>query len=390
MLGDSDISEDFVIGRVIDEPDTREMIRFMGDSFWDGMISQTRRRRDLGDDSDDHSKPILPFGNAGFYFLNVGALTHHVDDRHGLREGAAVSYRDHIVSNPAQIIGLAECDEELEMALENLVALKKPGKMLLKPAVADNASDFSKFAHLGFRGEGHWSVYCGARALTARKVKVKRWQRMFHVRYGNRMAYSRSLVCEICTWEQIGRIGDSLKVHVVHMHRHVAKNCWPRQLEFFWDWLAEIECDVLMGDFSLQLFAVVPELRSRGVRIDLAAWFPWKRNDGIPCADSCAIFFLNRPGQYMLIKGRSDLHDNDASGIYFSGIDAAVADADQTGFAVFTENGPGVPLGNYYGDLKAMLTPTVDEDEIEKMKQEKTLQGEGEALKNGKLCNTAT
>ena len=99
----------------------------------------------------------------------------------------------------------------------------------------------------------------------------------------------------------------------------------------------------MMGDFSLQCFAVVPELRHRGVKIDLAAWFPWKSGDGTPCADSCAIFFLNRPGQYTLTKGLSDLHSNDASGILFSSVEAAVAAADQTAFAVFTENGPGVP-----------------------------------------------
>ena len=37
---------------------------------------------------------------------------------------------------------------------------------------------------------------------------------------------------------------------------------------------------------------------------------------------------------------------NDASGILFSSVEAAVAAADQTAFAVFTENGPGVPLAN--------------------------------------------
>ena len=221
VLGDSDISEDAVITGVIDEPDTLERTRFMNESFWDGMTSQTRRESNLGV---DHSKPILTFGNAGFYFANVGALTHHVDDRHRLREEAAVMHRDDIVGNPAQIIGLAECDEELEMALRYAVALKKPGKMLLEPAVADNASKVSKFAHLGYRGDEPRSVYCGARALTAKHVKCQRWQTPFHVRYGDRMAYSRSLVCEIGLWEQIGQIGGSLKVHVVHMHRQLAKN----------------------------------------------------------------------------------------------------------------------------------------------------------------------
>ena len=140
-------------------------------------------------------------------------------------------------------------------------------------------------------------------------------------------------------------IGPSHTVHVIHVNRHLANKRWPGKLQAFWDWLATQcrGCDVMMGDFSLQLFNVVPELRSRGVIIDLAAWFPWKRGDGTQCADSCAIFFLNRPGQYTLTKGLSDLHSNDASGILFSSVEAALTAADQTAVAVFTANGLGTP-----------------------------------------------
>ena len=165
--------------------------------------------------------------------------------------------------------------------------------------------------------------------------------------YRTNIAYTRSMLCRLHTDNNIGMIGHSHKVMVIHVHRHLANNKWPRKLEEFWDWLAgRLEnCDVLKGDFNMALFMVIPELRSRGVTIDLAAWFPWKRTDGTPCADSCGIFFVKRPGLYQLKKGLADLHANDASGILWKEPDAAVA----AGFDVFDgalANGPEFPLTN--------------------------------------------
>ena len=65
----------------------------------------------------------------------------------------------------------------------------------------------------------------------------------------------------------------------------------------------EHEVDVLMGDFNMSLFKVIPELRSRGATIDLAAWYPWKNKLGIPSSDSCGIFCLRKPGVYQLKVG---------------------------------------------------------------------------------------
>ena len=45
------------------------------------------------------------------------------------------------------------------------------------------------------------------------------------------------------------------------------------------------------GDFNMSLFKVVPELRSRGVPVQLAAWYPWRvEGEDEPTADSCGIF----------------------------------------------------------------------------------------------------
>ena len=70
-----------------------------------------------------------------------------------------------------------------------------------------------------------------------------------------------------------------------------------------------------MGDFNMSLFRVIPELRSRGVKIDLGAWYPWKSLEGEPMSDSQGIFFVNLPGVYTLNKNLGDIHERDPTGV---------------------------------------------------------------------------
>ena len=91
----------------------------------------------------------------------------------------------------------------------------------------------------------------------------------------------------------------------------------------------DFRVQVLMGDFNMSLFRVVPELRERGVMIDLGAWYPWKSLEGEPMSDSCGIFFVNLPGVYTLTKSLRDMHDDNATGILARGDkvgDSAVAE----------------------------------------------------------------
>ena len=102
----------------------------------------------------------------------------------------------------------------------------------------------------------------------------------------------------------------------------------------------------------MSLFLVIPELRQRGVIIDLAAWFPYKRPDCTPVVDSCGIFFINRPGLYQLNKGRDALHAKNPLGIYWdkAANDAAVAARETHGtgdFVVMDKTGPGLPFATY-------------------------------------------
>ena len=113
---------------------------------------------------------------------------------------------------------------------------------------------------------------------------------------------------------------------VVHMHNELANLVLKQhRLDKFWNWLSKkietFNVQVLMGDFNMSLFRVIPELRSRGAVIDLGAWYPWKSLEGEPMSDSQGIFFVNLPGVYTLSKNLGHLHDRDETGILARGED---------------------------------------------------------------------
>ena len=123
-----------------------------------------------------------------------------------------------------------------------------------------------------------------------------------------------------------------------------------------------------MGDFNMAFFMVVPEMRSRGVKIDLAAWYPWKLADGTACADSCGIFFVNLPGQYLLETGPECLHADNEKGFFWE--KPAVAGKER--YPVFDKNtGPGFPLCHFLPKINVQpkvresLTPTLTGQELE-------------------------
>ena len=131
------------------------------------------------------------------------------------------------------------------------------------------------------------------------------------------------MIAKVTLPSSVGFIGKEHNVMVVHMHNELANDRWPRQLLEFWSWLTlkinDFKVQVLMGDFNMSLFRVVPELRKRGVTIDLGAWYPWKSLEGEPMSGSCGIFFVNLEGVYTLVKNLGDIHDRDATGILASG-----------------------------------------------------------------------
>ena len=158
------------------------------------------------------------------------------------------------------------------------------------------------------------------RVNIAKSLECIYWERRFEgentVRGRKFRCYSRDMVGKVILDQSIGHFGQEIRSMVVHMQNVLANDKWPSKLKGFWDWCHRIcvehQVDVLMGDFNMSFFRVTPEPRSRGATIDLAAWYPWKK--GTPCADSCEIFCLGKPGEYQLEVGLRDIHAHDTMG----------------------------------------------------------------------------
>ena len=235
---------------------------------------------------------------------------------------------DKLKKNPAQIIGLAECQTATEELLRSTGA---PGSAAV---AADEFDKRHSYEYLTLRGAEDSSVLLGVRAAVANKLELLHWERRREGQYATkpkssrgggrscgrvqRVAYSRALIGKVYMDGGVAHMGSEQVVMVVHMHNTLANGKWPLRLVSFWDWLQaklqEFGVSVLMGDFNMSLFELVPQLRSRGVQVDVAGWYPWKTPAGLPFADSCGVFFIGKPGKCDPFFGVDHLHDDDPMG----------------------------------------------------------------------------
>ena len=147
------------------------------------------------------------------------------------------------------------------------------------------------------------SVLVGVRSAVADKMELLFWDRMadgtYNIRGKVMRAYIRLLIVKIMLKNHVGHMGNEVRVAVCHLHHMTGKKRagFRRMHDAFWKYLAD-KCrrygvHVLMGDFNMSLFKVVPELRSRGIHAQLCSWFPWvSEDDHSLMSDSCGIFFL--------------------------------------------------------------------------------------------------
>ena len=203
-------------------------------------------------------------------------------------------------------MGLCECERATQDLLMGDPRTSAEGK---DPAVAGKKQqptfgDRESHDYLVLRGNEQASVLLGVRTAVADSMELLMWDRKFEGTYKAKTkqktlmrAYTRTLMAKIALKHQVGYMGKEMRVAVCHLHFQVAnKNKkFRKNNDEFWPWLAsklkEHKVQVLMGDFNMSLFKVVPELRSRGVPIQLTAWYPWRERDtNRPMADSCGIF----------------------------------------------------------------------------------------------------
>jgi len=220
---------------------------------------------------------------------------------------------DHVLKKqPAMIIGLAECEKLSEDVLRAPPAevTASPPAAVAAPAAADAQEEHfgnrQGYEYITLRGNEECSILIGLRKQVGNTLDLLNWERRFEGTYAVRSggtgsgprranAYSRSMVVNVTTDQGVGFLGTEHRIMLVHMHNHLANARFgAKKLQAFWTWLwhkcSQLQVQVLMGDFNMCLFKVIPELRSRGAVIDLAAWYPWKSLDGAPMSDSCGIF----------------------------------------------------------------------------------------------------
>ena len=228
-------------------------------------------------------------GNVGWFFGKWG--------QRSSKQGVQQNIDAQIKKKTCQIIGLCECQEATEHLLQASTAVAEHGETL---------TDRDGHEYLTIRGNEEVSVLLGVRSAVAESLELLSWRRIHEGTYNSKNtskrkmnAYTRWLVGKITMKNQVGYMGRELRVAVCHLHFQVGnKNKgFRRNNDHFWkfvrDELVKHNVQVLMGDFNMSLFKVVPELRSCGVRISLAAWYPWRTNGDQPMADSCGIFMVN-------------------------------------------------------------------------------------------------
>ena len=86
-------------------------------------------------------------------------------------------------------------------------------------------------------------------------------------------------------------------VHLNHMTAKKQVSNGSSSLKLFWDEIArdiiEHGVRIFTGDFNMQLFSAVAELRARGLQANLAAWYPWTNClEALPRIDSCAMILI--------------------------------------------------------------------------------------------------
>ena len=168
----------------------------------------------------------------------------------------------------------------------------------------------------------------------------------------NMEAYTHMIIVAPNLRHNTGHLGKKPVTMGVHFHYATAGYLPGLRAAHrdFWNKLARLidrhRVVILAGDWNKSMMKVVPELRSRGVLIETAAWYPWCggiRNT--PHADSLAIFIVNVVVETKLVVGISMI-----------GAAEPYAGFAQTLSSWPVTNGPGMLVDSY-------LPPTQDAGE---------------------------
>jgi len=122
-------------------------------------------------------------------------------------------------------------------------------------------------------------------------------------------------VCTITFKQNLGHLGNQITIEGFHGHRMTMKFEWPEVHAKVFDELADrckqFNTKFLCGDFNMSVTEVVKQLRSRGLRIELAAWYPWMHetievNGSGLGFDSCAMFYIGGDAEVQVLYSMKD------------------------------------------------------------------------------------
>ena len=308
-----------------------------------GLSLQSRRavRTEVAPDRREHWMKVAARdgqANFGWFVCNYGSLPQSRTDpkTHNIMLQAK--------TQPAALIALCECTQELEEELMAEGCEDKPQRRKAAEQLEDPTSWGQevlecrpRHKYITARGDEPKSLLIGIREHLCDELKVVGFWRLEVGKYKPRVrsggqkggprkikAYARIMVAEVTLTYPVSFLGLSHRVMLVHMHNELARGAFgPDKLKRWWDDLAHrirtTEVRILLGDFNMSLFTVVPELRSRGICIDVCAWYAWKEEIlGTPGADSLGIFAINCPGEFTRVYDIDRVHADSHEGILSS------------------------------------------------------------------------
>ena len=253
-------------------------------------------------------------GNFGITYFNVGepAKGSPLEEHH----------IDWIRRNPGQILVGSEVSESMEAGIQRTtVEGRKAGK------AGDGIEVKTRYRYLTLRMDLEKTATMIAvreRSATAiRKLFAEHHLHGLYTQNGvRRESRSKILVAKIELARPVAFFRKALIVMGLHWHNMCAKRASGFSkphvdfLVYLYKKIVELEVDVLCADANMGMLALVSTLRSRGVCVDVGAWFPWQLATGERAMDSCTILFINKPGVYELDKSRGSQHSDDRSGLF--------------------------------------------------------------------------
>jgi len=308
-------------------------------------------------------------GNFGLHFGNWGIRGKGRDNV--TRTRTRISDRQ-LSKSPAQVVVVVEATLEVEELLKHP---PKEAPRRIADAPQSRLDERESHKHWVVRGNESSSVLIAARQDTCHSLDMLEWDLHNDFKYNQDKrkltARTRTLVCSVGFKQNIGHLGTDIVIAGTHLHFKTAKMEKKEQWNGYWNRLAQailrFNVAFLAGDFNMSLTEVPKELRSRGIKCDCVAWYPWQRRGpqakgeiqseqklGI---DSCAIFYIGGNVTARLQWG-------------FDGIPklAAVADGEETPRGLDSYRGSNVPGQSWtcYRSIKHQETPK-DKDLIKRL-----------------------